>query len=220
MYGVAKSTYENRIEKGWNVDDALTLPSDYLHNDKIERLAKRGIPMHVYYRRKRVGWNELEATGQIPRIKKETNVKRRMITANGKTQSLDAWSTELGVSKGVISTRLSIGWSELEALGIVRRERDIRLEQQRIEKTAHKNRNKHTHNGVTGSLRALAKQFDIPYHRLVSRVRGGWHKDRWFEPGREIPRQPKVKAITPSPLIEQDINSLFDSHPLSIPPNP
>jgi predicted transcriptional regulator len=47
------------------------------------------------------------------------NTRRtRRLTLNGKTQSLKAWTEELGLNYSTVRSRLRYGWSVEEALGL------------------------------------------------------------------------------------------------------
>lgn len=68
----------------------------------------------VYYRIVR-GWSPEEICKR-PKITDGTRKTNRMITANGKTQSLTEWAKEAGVSVSTIDSRIKNGWSAEEAV--------------------------------------------------------------------------------------------------------
>lgn len=60
----------------------------------------------------RQGWS-VESALSTPHVKQD-----RLITYNGETKNLSDWAKVLGVSRKIISTRLSRGWDEIDAITI------------------------------------------------------------------------------------------------------
>jgi hypothetical protein len=68
---------------------------------------------NVINRLDNLGWSAEEAIATPARQK---NKGHRLLTFNGKTQTLAAWARELGISNTTIRQRIRCGWSIAEAL--------------------------------------------------------------------------------------------------------
>lgn len=92
---------------------------------------------------------------------RSTTVK---IEWNGKKQSKAQWSKELGLGKGCLDRRLSLGWSIEEALstpsdnqGKVIRVHDV-----------------YTYKGQSKTLKQWSDEIKVPYETFASRIAKGW----------------------------------------------
>jgi len=86
------------------------------------------------------------------------NTRRaRNLTLNGRTQHMNAWAEELGVSVSRLRWRLDNGWSH-----------------ERILLTPGKSKLEATVDGVTRTLRQWATHTGLPYSSMISRVERGW----------------------------------------------
>ena len=93
-------------------------------------------------------------------------VRSRKVTYQGRTQTISEWARELGVSYGLLYTRLSSGWSVEEAMTLplqtVRRSPDPQI----------------THAGRTQALSEWAREYGIRRLLLEVRLAKGWPMGR------------------------------------------
>lgn len=189
-HGVTHSMYEHRVKRGWTPERALTTPPmpvifgppkprDYYQKQEISP----GVSLSMYNARLKLGWSDDEARGFTKRTQ-EINVKRRMLTADGRTQSMDAWAKELGVKKYLISGRLGLGWTDEQALGFTPSPKQLKTAELRRVADA-KKRPVYEVNGVKGGVTELARFFGVPLHRAQARKKNGWPIEKWFIPGED-----------------------------------
>ena len=100
-----------------------------------------------------------------PKVNTDNRDATKMLTYNGKTQSLTDWSRETGVPLTTIRQRLSRGLSEGEILG----------------------ENKHppitiTYNGETKTLVDWCRALDLPYDRTKARFYAGKSPEEILKP--------------------------------------
>ena len=187
---VSSDTANDRRRRGWSYEDSFLLPAGQNRPTNCKRVsassvcARYGVSPNLYYTRRHLGWTVLEAMGVRPRPKpRGPKVKKRLITAGGKTMSLNAWAESLGVTPSVIHARLHSGWSEAEAVGVERRAVEIEREARRAKREARKRTvDVYTHNGFTGTLYEICKQFEYSYPSASNRRYRGLPFDQWFIP--------------------------------------
>lgn len=113
------SNYETRRKKGWPEHKALLTPA-WTPPVSASSVAKRyGVDSNTYYQRRWAGWTLYEALGLTGRpTPQKPKVKKRLITIDGTTRTLDAWSELTGVPKNSIHQRIHAGWTERQAVGL------------------------------------------------------------------------------------------------------
>lgn len=108
---VSDKCYKRRRERGWSEWEALTTPRIKPKKKELE------VPYHTYWHRKKRGYSEAVASGTEPFIQRKPNVKRRTIEVDGVSKTIAGWALHIGVTSSVIHSRLSIGWTEAQAVG-------------------------------------------------------------------------------------------------------
>ena len=87
--------------------------------------------------------------------------KNRLITHNGKTQTMSAWSRETGLDIGAIRSRLELGWPPSEALTI------------KSDPTNRRNGTRVAYLGRVQTVSAWAREFGVPKLRVFRRLERG-----------------------------------------------
>lgn len=92
---------------------------------------------------------------------------KRLITFNGKTQSLSAWAREIGIKPVSLYNRLQRGWPLEKA-----------LHNGPVDKVEYKSVNALTFNGKTMGVCDWARETGIPQATISSRLSRGWSVER------------------------------------------
>ena len=123
--------------------------------------------------------NVLECRGDQPPPRPE--VKKREITVDGVTMTLNQWAEHAGITPAAIHTRLGIGWTERQAVGVDPRPGADKSERAaaRREKAEAERRNRRVrYGGFEGSRKEAAQRFGIAYATLSARLNKGWSVER------------------------------------------
>ena len=113
--GVGWSALQQRLAKGWPLDQALSAGKRELYKGKpaLASLARKaGVPDRVATYRKAAG-HPMEKVLQPGVL---LHPPQHPVTFNGQTKSMTEWANELGISQSALSNRLSRGWSIERAL--------------------------------------------------------------------------------------------------------
>lgn len=100
-------------------------------------------------------------------------MKKRTIKAGGNKWTLDQWATHLGVAVSTIHMRLSLGWTEEEAVGVKLRPAAIKAQKAKAERAAKAERRaarQVTYEGFTGTIAELCRHLGIPDSPVRSRM--------------------------------------------------
>lgn len=111
----------------------------------------------------------------------QSNNKRctRVLTHEGRSQSLNQWALEFGISRGALEVRLGLGWSLSDALTIPpERGRNQFGKGVPVE-----------FNGRTMTWPEWAKETGISYYTLKKRIEMGWTLERTLTEPLEIHRR-------------------------------
>jgi hypothetical protein len=165
---VQEKTYRKRIAAGWSRYDACTIPKGKKSRKRLELFG--GITYACYLGRKYAGYPDRQCRGIEPLQLKEPNVQRRSITAGGKTMTVQQWASGLGVKPATVHSRLFLGWSEEEAVGLVQRPKKTATADS---KKLRKKRAIHTVHGVTGNASELARYFGVPLSGVYFKLNRG-----------------------------------------------
>jgi hypothetical protein len=205
---VSAHTVKARRKAGWSIERALTTPAQpqQTPGPTITCPLRYSVRPATFYMRRRAGWTTYQALGIHPRPNNRhqgEQVKKRFITAKGETLSLDAWAKRLGVSKTVISGRLHLGWTELQAVG---------AEPPPVRKNAKPPKPKRQKpvyevHGLRGTIKELCEQLDLPYGRTYQRINAGHPLELCFSDnptpgfwGKNQIELAKRTALLPTPL--------------------
>ncbi len=178
--GVSAAMYKARRKRGWSAEDALTTPRrPVLVGPPKPRMLNEykemspGVPVYLYKSRLRSGWTEAQALGLEAR-NVEPKVRRRNITLAGVTKTLDQWCVDLGIRKSVVSSRLGLGWTEPQALGVEDVPRiAARAARQRAE-AERKQRKRVTLGPLSGSLTSVAAALETTPYGLSKLLKRGY----------------------------------------------
>lgn len=178
------SNYERRREKGWPEHKALLTPA-WEQPVSASKVAKRyGVDPNTYHQRRCVGWTVYEALGLTPRPEpRRAKVKPRLITIDGKTRTLQKWAELSNLKPNVVYARLNQGWTEKQAVGLEPSEKVKQVAQKKAERAAKKvTRETYTHQGFTGTLGQICREFGYNYPVVSQRRYKGKPFDQWFDP--------------------------------------
>lgn len=163
------------IDGAWHLRSALPKPAPYKHGVAAAVARRHGVAPGTYYVRRHMGWTLMEALNLKPRVKQEQKMQKRYITADGKTMSLDAWAKKMGVSKGLISSRLGAGWTETQAVGV-----EPRKERPKKAKPEPRPKVVITYKGVTGNISQVCRHFGATDSTVRARIKLGWSLEDAF----------------------------------------
>ncbi len=122
--GINFSTLYGRLRKGWSVERMLSADTEghadgrrLEYKGKVQTISEwaseLGMSRGLIYDRLRKGWCiDRVLGGKVS----DGSAKKRMVTINGKTQSVVAWARELGLKISTVYGRLQKGWSAIDAL--------------------------------------------------------------------------------------------------------
>lgn len=113
--------------------------------------------------------------------------RNHKITWNRKTRIVREWEDYLGFPSGLLSSRLSRGWSESRALGT----RAMNPEEAADKQSGHSI----TWNGETHGISAWARIMGIHHHVLRKRIQAGWSIDRSFTTAIDRKKTPYSKKF-------------------------
>lgn len=85
---------------------------------------EKSIFPQTVYRRYANGWSVERILGQPP--SNEIRKDNRLLTFNGKTQTVARWTREIGAGRNLIKDRLARGWSVAQAISTPRDERRLK----------------------------------------------------------------------------------------------
>lgn len=189
-HGIGDKTYKKRRAAGWGRYEACTKPlSEKLEKSPMHLEAlTNGVRYSTAYRRVKNGWSVEDAVTLPNRARivrcKEPNVRRRYITSNGVTLSLDQWAAKIGTTKIAISGRLCLGWTEAQAIGAEpppNQYKAVNAARAREEQDAKRKARLVTYKGFTGTLTQVCREFGAEYTLTRSRLRSGWTTEEAFE---------------------------------------
>ena len=142
------------------------------------------VPTHVYMYRRSKNWTVRQALNLAPPPQKKERhaVKKRYVTAGGRTLCMDEWSRLSGMPKPSITARLARGCTPEQAVGLEKTEREVRMDTNRAKAESKPKRPTFTVAGITGTLSDLARHFNVPDTQLRSRQRMGWPESDWLKP--------------------------------------
>ncbi len=100
-FGVSDTGVASRLEKGWSLEESLTLPNQSLLPWKDRKEVQRP-----------EGWSP----SQYQAADKRSG--NRYLTFQGKTQCVASWARETGLAQESIRSRLRYGWSVEDTLSI------------------------------------------------------------------------------------------------------
>jgi lambda repressor-like predicted transcriptional regulator len=124
-YGIDNNTLKQRLEHGWSMQEALTLPAYEKHpryrlvsyRDRTQTVSawarEYGLDFRVLFYRLNHEWSVEEA---LNTARYGVNHKKPPMTYLGKTQTSAAWAREYGISKSTLRNRIVKGWSIKDAL--------------------------------------------------------------------------------------------------------
>jgi len=188
-HSVTPSMYEDRRESGWSVEAAMTTPPKGAfvgpHKPRMYseyREVAAGVPAYLYKSRIKAGWTEAQALGLEIR-KVQPNVKKRHITIDAITKTLDQWCAGMGLTKSQVYGRLSLGWTEREALGFDTPKHIAKRADAKALEKSKRDAKLLTIGRYTGRPAALAREFGMTdYEFKVARAAG------FGTPDYEVPR--------------------------------
>jgi len=189
---VSRRTYEKRRRRGWSEVEAL-LTSPVATKLSATNVAKRyGIDPNTYYQRRHKGWTLYEALGLTTRpTPPKPKVKKRLITIDGKTRTLNAWAELAGITPNALHARLNLGWTERQAVGVSPTETSKRVAERKAAQAERKvTRETYTHRGFTGTLAQICSEFGYTYSVVSQRRYKGKPFEEWF-----LPTQQPVKRV-------------------------
>lgn len=116
--------------------------------------------------------------------------RNRLLTFNGRNQTISAWAKELGIPASTISKRLRLGWSDEEAL--------------KGKATVSNAPRMLTHAGRTQTIAEWAKEVGLAPSALKARLRRGVSvAEALTTPAKPAPaRRPKPKPVAAAPSPE------------------
>jgi hypothetical protein len=123
--GLSYGALQSRIQRGYDLEEALTAPSGIKWKNVMRPLEFNGVVMSMSYWSKqtkipfttirnridKMGWSVEDAL-----TKPSGSGYGRNIEFNGITQNLNAWERTTGITAGAIKTRLKRGWPIEKAL--------------------------------------------------------------------------------------------------------
>ena len=174
QHGMGRKALNRRIREG------APLSARPERAAPLTRVCRRyGVSKHYYRAARTRGATIRQALGLDPTPPgRRPKVKKRMLTAAGTTMPLDAWAKKIGVRPGVIHSRLGLGWTVEQAVGVEPSPAKLKVAARAAAKAARPPRGRqakqHTVRGVTGTVEDLCKVFDAPVARVGSRVDRGW----------------------------------------------
>lgn len=112
----------NRRDSKWYANKNLEVCEDWKDYPKFKEWAlKNGYQEGLSIDRinNSIGYTPSNCRWVPVKEQNRNKTSNRLITANGKTQILADWCRELGLGSKLVSSRLSRGWSGLEALELI-----------------------------------------------------------------------------------------------------
>lgn len=118
-HGIDIETARDRRKNGWSLEEAIKTPADTRHGRrrmiKIDGVTK---PLSVWAREYGLSWSTVTSRlgrgfsilDALQTPANERYGKLRMITFNGKTQTIADWVRELGIPRSALVKRLNSGW--------------------------------------------------------------------------------------------------------------
>jgi len=191
---VGKNTEERRRKKGWGRWEAITTPpqgpSDRASVAGVCR--RHGVNPATYLNRRTRGYTTLQALGMVPPppTNTEKQVKKRTLTVQGQTRTLDSWAKQLGVTTQVLHQRIHNKWTPEEVVGLVMRPHAQARQLRKQAAKPTKKRATYTYKGVTAGVSELCRVFGVPDSVVRSRLAAG----RSIEEAIEMPTPAQRRA--------------------------
>ena len=121
--GISPIALRKRLAMGWPLDQALSAGKRQLFKGEpaLAPLARKaGVSPRLALYRMAAG-HPMEKVLQPSALPHRS---QRLLTFDGQTKSVTEWADELGISKSVLSQRLSRGWSVERALSARRKPKE------------------------------------------------------------------------------------------------
>lgn len=194
---VGEKTVERRRKNGWTRWDSLTKPPQ--EPVRIASVCTRyGVTYPTFWARRNQGWTVMQALGlKPPPPNEEKKVKKRTLTVQGQTKTLDAWAKQLGVSTQVLHQRIHNKWTPEEIVGLaLRPQAQARQLREQTPKKPPRKRATYTYKGVTGGVSDLCRAFGVPDSVVRSRLASGYDIEYAIEmPGPAERRAARKEAL-------------------------
>lgn len=184
--GVSKRTLEARILAGMPTERVFSSgrlssphPPDsasikrLTHDGRTQSMSawaeELGISLAALSRRISRGWpaDRIFARGRQAGERAGAGGPRRLVTRDGRTQSIRAWAEEIGIPYKTLAGRLRCDKSAADPFSPV-----VKAHYRML-----------THDGRTQSMSAWAREAGIPPHKLLQRLSRGWPMARALLPG-------------------------------------
>lgn len=183
-YGMPLSTYGNRLNRGWTVEQALTVPresnapkvnhkkiwKDHLGNEYVsvnDMCSRYGISEKVFWSRKRILKWPLEKILTTPLQTNAGNAIKTKDHLGNEFDSICAMCDHYHVGWSTYRERRKLGWTVEEALSPETKPVSI----ERVECEDHLG-NRYP------SLNAMCRAYGLTRHRYSSRIKMGWPMER------------------------------------------
>lgn len=212
QYGLSRKELNRRLLKNRRLDAPVSLKLP------ITRVCERyGVNRYRYNAARAAGATVRQALGLDPfqPNRKAVKVKKRVITVNGQSATVNVWAKRAGVTPNVVHSRLHLGWTEAQAVGAEPSPKQAKMaEAAAREGSKVRRKPTFTVRGVTGTLEELARAFDVPTSTVFSRRRNGWKLEECLVI-RELPPGWSIKYARTTPHYQR----LMGPAPPSCPAN-
>lgn len=169
--GIPYQTIKTRIRNNWDVDKAISLPSEprvlgeINWNGKVHTFSslarEAGISVAAMHQRIRSGWSVEDAVSK-PIDERKSKPVRYITASDGRSATKNEWSKITGISRDTISSRIRLGWTPDEILGFVERTPQYLV----------------ASDGRAATMTEWSRITGIPYDTIRYRIKNNWDVDK------------------------------------------